>query len=186
MKLSIIIPVRNEALNIAALLASLQPFRQRGHEIIMVDAGSCDGTLAIARPLCDQCLQSERGRAVQMCAGARTASGEVLWFLHADSSVPERADEMIAQVLANAEWGGFPVCLSGRQRLLRIVERLMNARSRLSGILTGDQGIFVTRQLFDRVGGYHDIPLMEDIDLSTRLKRLRRVDRSMSSISGMS
>jgi len=174
MKLSIIIPTCNEASGIGALLSGLQPFRQRGHELIVVDGGSRDATRITAHPLCDQCLLTERGRAVQMRAGAQVASGDVLWFLHADSTVPLMADEMIAQVLVNAEWGGFPVRLSGQQRLLRVVERLMNTRSRLTGILTGDQGIFVTRQLFNRVGGFHDMPLMEDIDISTRLKKLER------------
>ncbi len=174
MKLSIIIPTCNEAANIGTLLSDLQPFRQRGHELIVVDGGSQDDTLAIARPFCDQCLLSEPGRAIQMSAGACAANGEVLWFLHADSSVPACADLKIAQVLAGAEWGGFPVRLSGRLWLLRVVERLMNTRSRLTGILTGDQGIFVNRQLFERVGGFRDMPLMEDIDLSTRLRRVTR------------
>ena len=174
MKLSIVIPVYNETGNIEELLASLQVFRQRGHELIVVDGGSVDGTREIARPLCDLCLVSERGRAVQMCAGARVASGDVLWFLHADSAVPDQADELIAQVLSDTGWGGFPVHLSGRQWLLRVVERLMNIRSRLTGILTGDQGIFVTRQLFDAVGGFRSLALMEDIDLSTRLKQVMK------------
>jgi rSAM/selenodomain-associated transferase 2 len=174
MKLSIIIPARNEASGIGALLTALQPLRQRGHEVIVVDGASEDDTPAIARPLCDKCLLSKAGRAVQMRSGTQAASGEVLWFLHADSSVPANADKIIAKVLATTEWGGFPVRLSGRQRLLRIIERLMNTRSRLTGILTGDQGIFVTRQLLDRVGGFCDIPLMEDIDLSARLKSVVR------------
>jgi len=174
MKLSIVIPTLNESANIEALLAALQTFRQRGHEVIMVDGGSTDGTVAIARPYCDQCLGSKRGRAIQMQAGSCVAKGDVLWFLHADSGIPSRADALIAQALVKTEWGGFPVRLSGRQPLLRVVERLMNVRSRWTGILTGDQGIFVTRQLFDRVGGFQDIPLMEDVDLSTRLKRVMR------------
>jgi len=175
MKLSIVIPAVNETGNIEPLLTTLQGLRQRGHEIIVVDGGSTDGTTTTAHPWCDQCLVSERGRAVQMRAGARVASGDILWFLHADSIVPPRADELIAQALSNtAGWGGFPVRLSGRRRLLRIVARLMNIRSRMTGILTGDQGIFVTRDLFDRVGGFQAIPLMEDIDLSARLKRVMR------------
>ncbi len=175
MKLSIVIPAVNEAGNIETLLTSLQGLRRRGHEIIVVDGGSVDGTTVAARPWCDQCLVSARGRAVQMQAGAHAARGDILWFLHADSSVPPRADALIAQALANTTgWGGFPVRLSGRQRLLRVVERLMNVRSRLSGILTGDQGIFVTRDLFEQVGGFRNLSLMEDIDLSTRLKKVAR------------
>ncbi|TCK18328.1 rSAM/selenodomain-associated transferase 2 [Thiogranum longum] len=174
MKLSIIIPVLDEAKTMGTLLNALQSFRERGHEVIVIDGGSGDNSVAIASPRCDLCQVTPAGRAIQMQAGADVANGDVLWFLHADSRVPAGADEMISQVLDHAGWGGFPVRLSGSQRLLRIVERLMNIRSRLTGILTGDQGIFIERQIFDQVGGFQAIPLMEDIDLSTRLKRVTR------------
>lgn len=174
MKLSIVIPTLNEAGSIAALLVALQPFRRLGHEVIVVDGGSTDGTTTAAHPFCDRCLISAKGRATQLQTGADVAEGTVLWFLHADSTVPRHAAAMISKALKTAEWGGFPVRLSGQQRLLRIVEWLMNRRSRLTGILTGDQGIFVTRRLFDAVSGFGDLPLMEDIDLSRRLKREMR------------
>ncbi len=172
MKLSIVIPARNEAQSIGVLLAALQPYRARGHQLIVVDGGSEDDTVNIARPLCDQCFVSKPGRAQQMQTGAAHSNGDVLWFLHADSAIPPHSDCLIERALRHGSWGGFSVRLSGRKLLLKVVAVMMNYRSRLTGILTGDQGIFITRKLFDRVGGYHDLALMEDIDLCTRLKRI--------------
>ncbi|VAW79732.1 hypothetical protein MNBD_GAMMA15-870 [hydrothermal vent metagenome] len=106
--------------------------------------------------------------------GATVANGDVLWFLHADSVIHPDCDALIDRTLEHGCWGGFAVRLSGRKLLLRVVESSMNARSRFTGILTGDQGIFVSRKLFYRVGGFTDLALMEDIDLSTRLKRVKR------------
>ena len=171
-RLSIIIPTLNEAEQIAGILGRLQCYRQRGHEVILVDGGSEDGTLAEAAGLVDQFVQAPRGRASQMAAGAARASHEVFWFLHADSWVPDRADDLIREALLTAEWGRFDVRLSGRNRhpMLRLVERLINLRSRLTGIATGDQGIFVTRQAYQAIGGMPDLPLMEDVELSRRLR----------------
>lgn len=175
MRLSIILPVLNEAVGIAACLQSLQALRARGAALIVVDGGSRDGTPTRARPLADHVLTSPSGRARQMNAGAAVARGEVLWFLHADSAIPADADRLILDALADERlWGRFDVCLSGTARALRIIEWSMNRRSRLTGIATGDQGIFVRREAFERVGGYPDIPLMEDIALSKALKRLSR------------
>ena len=174
MKISLIIPALNEAGNIGRLLSTLQPLRQRGHEVIVVDGESVDDTVNIVTPLCDHCLTSQPGRARQMRVGAQAACGDVLWFLHADSTIPVHADELIFRALTHSDWGGFPVRLSGHQALLRIVERLMNLRSGLTGILTGDQGIFIRRSLYDLVGGFRALPLMEDIDLSTRLRQVMR------------
>ncbi len=171
MKLSIIIPVLNEATTIGTLLARLQPLRQRGHEVIVVDGGSHDDTTTHARSFCDRCLISGKGRGIQLQAGADRATGKVLWFLHADSVVPAHADRLIFRALRRSDWGGFPVRLSGRQRLLRLVEWMMNRRSRLTGMLTGDQGVFVSRDLFRRAGGFAPLPLMEDLELSRQLKR---------------
>jgi rSAM/selenodomain-associated transferase 2 len=172
-RLSIIVPALNEADRIAGLLADLDPLRQRRHEVIVVDGGSDDPTAAIAAPRADRVITAERGRARQMNAGARLASGDVLWFLHADSRVPlEAADAVVEACATGCAWGRFDVRLSGRQPLLRIIERLMNLRSRLTGIATGDQGIFVTRATFESVGGFPEIPLMEDIALSKALRRL--------------
>lgn len=174
--ISIIIPALNEAGQIAGVLARLQPLRARGHEVILVDGGSDDGTLARAKALADRAIEAPRGRASQMAAGAALASHEVLWFLHADSWVPDHADTLIETALQRAPWGRFDVRLSGRHRCptLRVVEWLMNRRSCLTGIATGDQGIFVTRQALDTVGGMPPLPLMEDVELSRRLRRFGR------------
>jgi rSAM/selenodomain-associated transferase 2 len=173
MQLSIIIPAINEADTIGVLLRQLQPLRRRGHEVILVDGGSTDATVALAGPLVDRLLTTPAGRARQMNAGAEVAKGQMLWFLHADSSIPAGAD---AYVLDNATpvWGRFDIRLSGNSLLLRSVAALMNLRSSITGIATGDQGLFVSRSMFDRVGGYADLPLMEDVDLSKRLKRIQR------------
>jgi rSAM/selenodomain-associated transferase 2 len=174
MILSIIIPVLNESPRIGDCLASLQELRRRGHEVIVVDGGSIDDTRELAAPLSDRCLVSERpGRAAQMNSGAAVAGGDVLLFLHADTRLPQDADALLREAGANADgWGRFDVVLSGRQPLLRMVEAAMNLRSRLTGIATGDQAMFVGRGLFHRAGGFPEIPLMEDISLSTALKRL--------------
>ena len=173
--LSVVVPVLNEAATLGAQLAALQELRNRGAELLLVDGGSSDGTRELARPLVDRLLEAPRGRAVQMNAGAQASQGEVLLFLHADSRLPPAADDRLRSALvAGAAWGRFDVRIDGRHRLLRVVERMMNWRSRLSGIATGDQAIFVRREVFIALGGYPELPLMEDIALSKRLKRLGR------------
>lgn len=174
MKLSIILPVLDEADAIAATLAHLQPLRAAGHEVIVVDGGSADATAALAEPLADRVVAAPRGRARQMNAGAAVARGGVLLFLHADTHLPEQAVAVIRTGLAHRSWGRFDVRIEGRPRLLRVVAALMNLRSRLTGIATGDQALFVRRAAFIAVGGYPEQPLMEDIELSKRLKRLGR------------
>jgi len=171
--LSIIIPCLNEAEFIADALAALGPARRRGAEVIVVDGGSDDGTVERAAPMADAVISAPCGRASQMNAGAGRARGEILLFLHADSRPPEALDGLVIDGLkrASRSWGRFDVSIDGEHPLLRAVERLMNWRSRLTGIATGDQGIFVTRTLLTAAGGFPDIPLMEDIELSTRLKR---------------
>ncbi|MCO6413998.1 MAG: TIGR04283 family arsenosugar biosynthesis glycosyltransferase [Thiogranum sp.] len=173
MRISIVIPALNEAGSIAATLGALQTLRPQGHELIVVDGGSEDDTIDHAAPLCDRLLTAPRGRARQMNAGARAASGDVLWFLHADTLAPQRAagDLLAALSRCGCHWGRFDVRLSGRRPLLRVVEAAMNLRSRWSGIATGDQGLFVRRDLFERLGGFPDIPLMEDVAFSRRLKQ---------------
>jgi rSAM/selenodomain-associated transferase 2 len=172
-RISIILPVLNEETQIACCLQVLQPLRGPGCELIVVDGGSNDRTVVLAKSLVDQLFVSPKGRALQMNAGARHASGEILWFLHADSTPPDDATKWIRVALANPDhhWGRFDVSLSGRHPLLRLVETLMNLRSRLTGIATGDQGIFVRREWFERVDGFPAIFLMEDIALSRRLRR---------------
>lgn len=171
MRLSIIVPCLDEAAGIAAALNALAGLRQRGHEVIVVGAGD-DATAELALPLADRVLRAPRGRAVQMNRGAAVAGGDVLLFLHADTRLPPSAEQLIADGLAGTgpAWGRFDVRLSGRHPLLRVVATAMNWRSRLTGIATGDQAIFVTRDRFRAVGGYPEIPLMEDIALSKALR----------------
>ncbi len=171
--ISVIVPTFNEAPGIVATLQRLQPLRGRGHEVILVDGGSHDATLNLAHPWVDQVLQSDLGRATQMNAGVTAARGSVLWFVHADTLIDPDMDSDLLQALGTptTHWGRFDVRLSGDRCLLRLVARLMNLRSRLSGIASGDQGIFVRRAAFERVGGYAEIALMEDIELSRRLKK---------------
>ena len=173
MKLSIVLPVLNEAAGITATLRALSPLRARGHEVIVVDGGSADATLALAAAGADRVVQGPRGRARQMNAGAAIARGDVLLFLHADTVLPDAADAAIQQaVAAGACWGRFDVRISGGEALFPLIAGLMNLRSRLSGIATGDQALFVQRTLFAQLGGYADQPLMEDIELSRRLRAL--------------
>jgi rSAM/selenodomain-associated transferase 2 len=149
-------------------LRALAPLRAAGHEVIVVDGGSGDGTPEIARSLCDRLVSSPRGRATQMNAGASVAKGEVLVFLHADSRLPPHAHEAISRSVKTRLWGRFDVQIDGRHPLLKVVSWSMNLRSRLTGIATGDQAIFVRREAFD---GFPAIALMEDIAFSRTMKR---------------
>jgi rSAM/selenodomain-associated transferase 2 len=174
--ISIIVPALNEAHGIVEMLRTLQDMRRRGHEIIVADGGSDDGTAALCAPLADQVFVAATGRASQMQAGALRARGASVWFLHADTRAPGDADRAIAASLLRGErsWGRFDIDFPEAGPLLSMVATLMNLRSRITGIATGDQGIFVTRELFERVNGYPQIPLMEDIALSRLLKRHSR------------
>jgi rSAM/selenodomain-associated transferase 2 len=173
--LCIVMPVLDEAETLAARLHALQPFRQRGVRVVVVDGGSQDGTLAIAQAHADLALTAARGRAAQMNAGAAACAADVLLFLHADTELPKHADTLVRRATPHAQcWGRFDVRIDGRGWPLRLVERMMNLRSRWSGIATGDQALFVRHELFDQVGGFADLPLMEDIALSRALKRHRR------------
>lgn len=173
--LSIIVPALNEANGIVDTLSALEPMRGRGAEIIVVDGGSEDRTADLARSYCDRLLLAPRGRAAQMNAGAAVAQGQILLFLHADTRLPVSADQLVRDGLSrNRVWGRFDVRITGTHPLLPIVATLMNMRSRVTGIATGDQAIFVDRHAFAAAGGFPNIPLMEDIVLSRRLKRLGR------------
>ncbi len=174
MRLSVIVPVLNEAGTVAALLENLAPLRARGVEIIVADGGSHDGTGEAARVQGDRVVVAPRGRASQMNAGAQAATGDALLFLHADTRLPRDADTLVLGALNRSVWGRFDVAIEGASGFLPIIAQMMNARSRLTGIATGDQAIFVTREAFWRVGGFRDILLMEDIVLSRDLKRLGR------------
>jgi rSAM/selenodomain-associated transferase 2 len=173
-RLTIVVPVLNEAAIIVAALQALKPLRARGAEVIVADGGSHDGTAALAEPLADRVITVAPGRGAPMNAGAALGTGDALLFLHADTTLPDNADRLIAVALAQRAWGRFDLRIAGRHPLLAIVARMINWRSRLTGIATGDQAIFVTREAFHAVGGFPDLPLMEDIAISHRLKRLSR------------
>ena len=175
MTLSIIMPVLDEAAAIEAALRALSSYRARGVELIVVDGGSSEGTPDLVRSLADRVLTAARGRALQMNAGAAVARGEVLLFLHADTQLPADADRLVLDGLSRSGrvWGRFDIRIDGGG-LLRVVAMMMNTRSRLTGIATGDQAMFVTRAAFDAVSGFPPIALMEDLVLSARLKRIGR------------
>ena len=176
--LAIVMPVLNEAAGIEAALRALAPLRARGARVVVADGGSADDTLAGARRFGGvEVIEAARGRAAQMNAGALAASGaRVLLFLHADTTLPPDADRLIEQALAGGRhvWGRFDVRIAGRPRMLRVVAACMNVRSRWSGIATGDQALFMTRAAFDAIGGFPEQPLMEDIEMSKRLRTLSR------------
>jgi len=180
MRLSIIIPVLNEAKGLPSLLGHLVPLGGRDIEVIVVDGGSEDGSQQAALCAGAQVICGERGRARQMNAGASAAKGDVLLFLHADTLLPRTAWQAIEPAIRlgggtqGCAWGRFDVRIAGRPFMLRMVAILMNWRSRLSGIATGDQAMFMTRRAFESAGGFPDQPLMEDVELSKRLRALSR------------
>ncbi|QFT84024.1 PGL/p-HBAD biosynthesis glycosyltransferase [Halomonas sp. THAF12] len=174
-RLSIVLPTLNEAAIIEATLTRLQAMKAAGVELLVVDGGSRDETPARARPLATRVIESAPGRARQMNAGAAEARGRALLFLHADTDLPPGAEAAIAAALAEGHaWGRFDVRLAGHHPLLPVIAFAMNRRSRWTGIATGDQGLFMTRAAFDAAGGFPDQPLMEDIEMSRRLKRVSR------------
>ncbi|MCF6204791.1 MAG: TIGR04283 family arsenosugar biosynthesis glycosyltransferase [Methylococcaceae bacterium] len=168
--ISIIIPTLNEQNNIQLCLEALQPLRNKS-EIIVVDGRSIDETVEISKLLANSVIISAKGRARQMNAGAEKAKGEILVFLHADTFLPENALELFDQL--NQGWGRFNIQLNGTSVMLKVISAFMNWRSRITGIATGDQVIFVNKQLFNIVGGYPDIALMEDISLCAKLKKIK-------------
>jgi rSAM/selenodomain-associated transferase 2 len=174
MRLSIIIPALDEGEAIAAALDRLAELRSLGVEVIVVDGGSRDATVQRARLRADAVIVASRGRAVQMNAGAEKAAGDVLLFLHADTRLPPAAEHVVLNALARSGrvWGRFDVEIEGTHPLLPMIAFCMNMRSRVTGIATGDQAIFVRRDAFQAAGGYPQIALMEDIALCKRLKRI--------------
>jgi rSAM/selenodomain-associated transferase 2 len=175
-RVSLIVPVLNEADQMASLDASLQIFKDQSIELIIVDGGSQDNTLAIAKDFADRVISSPRGRAVQMNAGAAAATGDILLFLHSDTILPET---FLLELLndfscSDQVWGRFDVRLSGTQYPFRVIEYFMNFRSRLTGIATGDQALFIKQEAFRQVNGFPQIALMEDVAMSQQLKRLSR------------
>lgn len=171
MRLSIIVPMLNEAAQLPELFAHLLPLQRAGCEVIFADGGSTDGSAKLAEVAGFSVVNATRCRARQMNAGAARASSDVLLFLHADTRLPKGAMQYVANALAQDDqcWGRFDVCITGRPFMLRVVSRMMNWRSRLSGIATGDQAIFVRRAVFEQLCGFPDQPLMEDVELCKRL-----------------
>jgi rSAM/selenodomain-associated transferase 2 len=175
-RLSIIMPVLDEGDRIAGVLDALGALRARGAEVIVVDGGSRDTTVQLAQSRVDRVIAAARGRALQMNAGAAAAAGDVLLFLHADTRLPPDADRLVLDGLDRfgRAWGRFDIAIEGRQPLLRLVAAAMNLRSRISGIATGDQAMFMRREAFAAAGGFPPIALMEDVALSKALKRRGR------------
>jgi rSAM/selenodomain-associated transferase 2 len=184
MRWRIVVPTLNEAAGIEASLKALASWRSAGHEVVVVDGESGDATAALAAPLCDTVLAGPRGRARQMNAGAawQRPSGaeppEALLFLHADTRLPPEAQAAATAALAaGAAWGRFDVRIEaepGQRRpiMFAVIGTMMNLRSRLTGIATGDQAIFVRAAVFAQLGGYAEQPLMEDIEFSRRFGHL--------------
>jgi rSAM/selenodomain-associated transferase 2 len=175
-RLSIIIPTLNESAGIVAHLAALQVLRPQGVELVVVDGGSADDTVRLAQPLADRVLAAPRGRGAQMNVGARAASGDVLLFLHADTRLPRDAPEQVHAALADGQhvWGRFDVAIAGSHPFLHVIAWCINQRSRWTGIATGDQAIFVRRDVFEAAGRFAEIALMEDVALAKRLRRWTR------------
>lgn len=174
MRISVIIPALDESLALPQTLRAVNGLHcSTPIELIVADGGSRDDTAALAQQLGAQVVSGARGRAQQMNRGAAAASGDVLLFLHADTLLAaDGLQQVEAAVSSGALWGRFDVQIQGRARMLRVVAFMMNLRSRWSGIATGDQAMFMTRAAFDRVKGYPEQALMEDIEMSRRLKRL--------------
>lgn len=179
---SIIIPVLNEANNLPLLLDNINKLNPNPQQVIVVDGGSNDDSIGIIRSFINELMldndrkidwqmtESKAGRALQMNAGAALATGEVLLFLHADTQLPINAIESVSEAMKRAEWGHFDVQIASRQPTLRLVSQMINWRSRLSGIATGDQAIFISQSLFERIGNYPNQALMEDVELCKQLK----------------
>jgi len=171
--ISIIIPVLNEEKNLSKTLAMLQIFHQQGHEIIVADGGSSDNSLALAHEAADHVVISKAGRAIQMNSGAAVAGGDVFLFLHIDTILPENFALFISSLDQTKNlWGRFDVRLSSNKFVFRLIERLMNWRSRFTSIATGDQAIFIEQKLFKKINGFPEIALMEDIAISRLLKNI--------------
>ena len=170
-RLSIVMPVLDEAACIDDALGALAPLRAQGVQLIVVDGGSRDGTRSRCEGAADALLTAPRGRARQMNAGACAAAGDALLFLHADTLLPPDAHALVAAALAQRAWGRFDVRIDGRSRWLPVVAALMNLRSRLTGIATGDQALFMRREAFNAVGGFPDQALLEDVEICRRLRQ---------------
>lgn len=183
MKLSVVVPVINEEINLSRIAGCLRSVIAQGHEVVIVDGGSTDNTLTIAYDITDTVIISKKGRALQMNSGASVASGDVLLFLHADTLLPENVAETIADAYVGENfWGRFDVRLSNNKSVYRLIEWMMNMRSSLTSIVTGDQAMFFDKYLFDRIGGFPEIALMEDVEISSQLKNISKPVRLKSRV----
>jgi rSAM/selenodomain-associated transferase 2 len=178
--ISVIIPTLNEERSLPGTLACLS--ESTFTEIIIVDGGSTDGTLSLARDFCAntanaRVMTAPQGRARQMNEGAKASEGDILMFLHADTRLPAQAARIVERALAKptAVAGRFNVRFDTPSPWGRVVSSFMNYRSRLTSIVTGDQALFVRRQVFELLGGFSEIPLMEDIEFSRRLQQAGRI-----------
>lgn len=181
---SIIIPILNEADNLTRLFEYLCQLNPAPQQVILVDGGSNDNSFALAQYLIKdlrvvqqsaidwQVLASSAGRALQMNRGAALATGDVLLFLHADTQLPNQAIAEITLAVMRAEWGRFDVRLDSNKLLLKLIGSMINLRSQLTGIATGDQAIFIKRKVFEQLSGYPNQALMEDVEISKRLKAI--------------
>ena len=168
--LSIIIPVRNEASHLPSLLNALQKRKSDNTEVIVVDGCSEDDTLNVICQKKNRILRSEPGRAQQMNTGARHAKGKYLWFLHADSKVDFDFESIIESGLKNKKWGWFNIRLSNTKIIFRVIESMMNYRSKITSVATGDQGIFIHKNIFIEQGLFPSIALMEDVKFSKKIR----------------
>ncbi|MBI5327641.1 MAG: TIGR04283 family arsenosugar biosynthesis glycosyltransferase [Deltaproteobacteria bacterium] len=173
MSISVIIPTLNEEDNLEHTLKSVG----QDAEIIIADAGSSDSTIKIANGFTDKIIMSEKGRGAQMDNGARMATGDIFLFLHADTRLPDGWMEKVAEALKDAKvvGGGFRLKINSGKFSFSIIEAIVNLRSRRLGFIYGDQAIFVRRDVFLSVGGFMGLPLMEDVDLMRRLKKVGKV-----------
>jgi len=185
LNLSIIVPLLNEADNLPKLVAHIASLDPAPQQVILVDGGSADDSVTVANRLLKRTeaaqsvidwhvIDSTVGRAQQMNVGAMLATGDVLLFLHADTELPADAIDNVQQAIAQYDWGRFDVRLDSRDPLLKIVELMINQRSRLMRIATGDQAIFIKKSVFEQIGGYPNQSLMEDIELCKRLTKIAR------------
>lgn len=173
--ISIIVPVLNEALCLPDTLARAQALVGPQVDIVFVDGGSTDNTVALIKAAGLRVVASANGRAWQMNAGAAQTQGDILLFLHADTQLPlDALSSMTSHLSSHVCWGRFDVRIAGSSRMLPVIARMMNWRSRYSGIATGDQAMFMTRAAFNAIGGFPQQALMEDIEASKRLKKLSR------------
>ena len=174
-EVSIIVPVLNEAAGLEIFLQQFSTWRDKGDEVVVVDGGSEDASFEIATGYSERVISSARGRAIQLNTGAQVATGKILWFVHADTKiVPGIRDTLIAACSEEHGWGRFDVAIEDCSTIFRAIEIAMNVRSRVTGIATGDQGIFVRREWFIREGGFRQIALMEDVELSKALRKQSR------------